>query len=303
MNVKSMAGEKRCAKFRTLGLRPGNARRQPTNDGQPETGPLYRKEFMTGKPPPKIRLFVATHKPWPVPDNALYVPIYVNGYVPDAGNSSLRDDTGSNIALRNAHYSELTAWYWVWKNQRDTDIVGLCHYRRYFFLLKDHPYFSRDKIYMEPNEQNLRYFSEIQPLDMIARLCSDGGVITPRPVTLESSISKHYRQCHRGSDWDAFLQAILETSPEHAKHIDFLDTSNQLFTYNMMVCNWRFFDDYFAAMMAVLEKTETMITYPEDVYQRRLPAFLSERFFSLHLHVTKTPITTFPIVLTDENAF
>lgn len=258
---------------------------------------------MSVKPSPKVKFFVVAHKDWPVPDNGFYSPIYVNGYLPASSDAPLQDNTGPNIASRNAHYSELTAWYWLWKNVRDVDILGLCHYRRYFFLLKDHPYFSKNKILMEPSEQNMRSFSEIQPLEMITQLCGDGAIIAPRPVTLATSISQHYRECHRESDWAAFLQAICETSPEHARHLDYLDTSNQLFTYNMMVSNWRFFDEYFGTMMAVLEKVEAMITYPEDVYQRRIPAFLSERFFSLHLHVTKTPLTTFPVLLTDKNAF
>lgn len=258
---------------------------------------------MTGSSTRSVKIFVATHKPWPIPNNTLYAPIWVNPDSPPSIDIPLRDNTGQNISSRNAHYSELTAWYWIWKNRPDIDIVGLCHYRRYFFLLKDHPYFSKDKIYMDPSAENIRHFSEIQPLEAISRLCADGVVITPRPVRLRSSLSQHYRDCHRASDWDAFLQAISEASPEHARHLDFLETSNQLFAYNMMICNRRFLEEYFTTLMAVLEKVETMITYPEDPYQKRIPAFLSERFFSLHLNLTKPRLITAPILLTDRNAF
>ena len=43
----------------------------------------------------------------------------------------LNDATGENISDRNGIYSELTGWYWIWKNT-NCDYVGTSHYRRYF---------------------------------------------------------------------------------------------------------------------------------------------------------------------------
>lgn len=79
-----------------------------------------------------IKIYVVGHKKFVMPTNdSIYVPMLVG----DAHNidmpGAVRDNTGDNIAEKNSTYNEITALYWIWKNS-DADIVGLCHYRRYF---------------------------------------------------------------------------------------------------------------------------------------------------------------------------
>ena len=85
--------------------------------------------------PKAVAFFVAIHKDAPLPpprDN--YFALGLGGYRPTSYPFAFSDDTGETIAPRNKHYSELTGWYWIWKNVSDVSIVGLCHYRRYFLL-------------------------------------------------------------------------------------------------------------------------------------------------------------------------
>ena len=79
-------------------------------------------------------IYVLTHKKFDVPYDKTYLPLQVGSASHDHL-GYLTDDSGDNISALNCYYSELTGVYWVWKNVKDKDIVGVCHYRR--FLLND----------------------------------------------------------------------------------------------------------------------------------------------------------------------
>ena len=81
----------------------------------------------------KTKIFVMTHKKFQQPkDKELYIPLHV-GRKLGKNLGYMGDDTGDSISNRNPLYGELTGMYWLWKNYTDTDYIGICHYRRYFF--------------------------------------------------------------------------------------------------------------------------------------------------------------------------
>ena len=61
-----------------------------------------------------------------------YFPIHVGKEISDKTIDIQGDNTGDNISDKNKSFCELTGMYWAWKNLKNVDYVGLCHYRRYF---------------------------------------------------------------------------------------------------------------------------------------------------------------------------
>ena len=80
----------------------------------------------------ELRIIVATHKPYRMPEGSCYLPLQVGAFgKPSLGPEYRRDDEGENISARNSSWCELTGLYWAWKNLR-ADALGLVHYRRLF---------------------------------------------------------------------------------------------------------------------------------------------------------------------------
>ena len=78
-----------------------------------------------------LKIYVVTNKTIPILNNDLYIPFQV-GIENDLITNILRDNKLENISHKNQNFSELTAAYWLWKNNLSIDNIGLCHYRRYF---------------------------------------------------------------------------------------------------------------------------------------------------------------------------
>ena len=78
-----------------------------------------------------MSVLVATHKPYWMPADELYMPIRVGACDAAPIDGLAHDDTGDNISEENGRYSELTGLYWGWKNLSG-DHLGLVHYRRHF---------------------------------------------------------------------------------------------------------------------------------------------------------------------------
>ena len=80
-----------------------------------------------------IKIIVATHKNYWMPEDNMYIPVYVGAEGKDLDLGYTKDNTGDNISKKNKNYCELTGLYWAWKNI-DAEYIGLAHYRRHFCI-------------------------------------------------------------------------------------------------------------------------------------------------------------------------
>ena len=135
-------------------------------------------------------ILVAAHKPYPMPDDPVYLPVQAGRALHAEISGFTGDDTGDNISAANAHYCELTVLYWGWKNL-DGDL-GLVHYRRYFAR-------------RGPGRPQRRILHGADFEKLLARV----PVLLPAPrrYFIETNYS-HYMHAHHAADLDVARMVI-----------------------------------------------------------------------------------------------
>ena len=82
----------------------------------------------------KIQLYVISHSEEAIKEirnDDVYTPLFVGRNGKENFGFASDDSFEGNMSSKNKDYCELTGLYWMWKAS-DADVIGLCHYRRYF---------------------------------------------------------------------------------------------------------------------------------------------------------------------------
>lgn len=166
----------------------------------------------------------------------------------------VRDDQGENISYKNGQYCELTALYWIWK-QDSSDYAGLCHYRRHFEL----------------DEEMLRRLA-----------CSDIDVVLTIPILNFPNVEAVYRHDHVETDWKIMMEGICSLEPDYREAAEELQNGNFYYGYNMLIARKEIFDDYCAWLFPILEYCEERCGEKESTYQKRYLGFLAERLMGIY---------------------
>lgn len=206
------------------------------------------------------RIYVMTHKQYTKPKDDLYEFLHVGRELgEDLGYTG--DNTGDNISIKNKNYCELTGIYWLWKNV-DCDVVGVCHYRRYFVHNED--FISKETI-----EEILKNYDIIVP--------DSAG-------TNEKNLLEHYKKKHHIYDMEICRQVIHEKYPEYDDAFSLCMECNLFSLGNMIITRKEIFDSYCQWLFSILFEVEKRVDIRSyDDYQKRIFGYLSERLLRVWL--------------------
>lgn len=205
------------------------------------------------------RILVVTHKPYAMPSDPVYLPIQVGGG-PDMGIA--RDDTGEHIAGRNAHYCELTALYWAWRNMPDAAFLGLAHYRRHFWG-KGGP---------ATGEEIARW------------LAADDILLARKRHYWIETTYKHYAHAHHAADLDTARTVIAERHPDYVAAFDRVMRRTSGHRFNMLIMKRPQLDAYCAWLFDILFAVEARLDISSySAYDARVFGFLGERLLDVWL--------------------
>lgn len=220
---------------------------------------------------------MATEKP--------YFPLHVGKALSNIalGDDIAGDDTGDNISSKNASYCELTGMYWAWKNLSDTDVIGLCHYRRYF------DFHGQCRKFVPFDEFPTSDFAniDISVPDKVIETLRSGQAIIAEPFYDKYNLATSYCIAHISEDLRTMQEAIRETQPE--KFIRAFDTvmyrNNGLSHYNMFIMTWGDFDKYCRWLFPLLAEIESRIDISNyNPVQRRIFGYMAERLLNVYLY-------------------
>jgi hypothetical protein len=243
-----------------------------------------------------IKILIATHKEYSFPTNDIFLPIQVGCKLANKKLNIQGDDTGDNISEKNPNYAELTALYWAWKNL-NADIIGLCHYRRYFYFQN----YSKNTIYFSLNKLINQY---IPTEDKIIKLLDKYDIILPKPYIYPYSLELHYKINHISEDFN-ILSEIIKTKYQkyYSSWINTMKYNNKIYQYNMFICKAEIFRDYCNWLFSILSDAEKKIQLSPYYYQHRVFGFLGERLLTTYCLHNNFNSKEFPVIyLTEEFA-
>ncbi len=243
-----------------------------------------------------VSIFVVTHKAVPPISNEIYKPIQV-GPGADIFPGIMRDRTSDTIWTKNSSFCELTAAYWIRKNFSDADIIGLCHYRRWFnffpSLLSRKPSRQKKVTLADFMNTSVAKTPASATAQKVIDLLKHHDVLLLRPYRVQEGLSASYynEEGHRKSDWDQTLDIINEMYPDYALSIQkYLNSPGNFHIGNMMVAPKQIWDTYFDWLFPILIELETRIKIPEDPVQGRVFGYVSERLLNLYVYHNKLRI-------------
>jgi len=222
-----------------------------------------------------IKIIVATHKKAKIPNDKLYMPLFVGAAnkleeakeMEKIGYS--RDDIGDNISNLNNIFGTQTALYWLWKNT-NFDYTGLVHYRRYFVLKKEK---NKDMVDMA-----IKY-NEIVPL------LSQYKIFVPKKrYYIIETLKSHYAHAHGIEQLNILEDVIREKYAEYLNIYHKVMNRRWGYMFNLMILKRKFLEDYCSWLFDILFEVNDRIDKSNmSDFDKRFGGRISERLFDVWL--------------------
>ena len=233
-----------------------------------------------------ITIGVATHKPYQMPGDPMYLPLHVGAALhPDVCQDMQGDDEGDNISEKNPYYCELTGLYWLWKNC-GSRYKGIAHYRRHLG--------SPDAKRRRSSDPFERPVTADELLPMLEKT---GIVIAKRRMYYIETVYDHYSHTFEGCQFDLCREVLVDMKPEYVAAWDRLMQGKGAHIFNMFVMREDLFDQYCKYMFEVLGELERRHDPAQyDAFGARYLGRVSERLLDPWLEVNGYSYEELPVV-------
>lgn len=245
-----------------------------------------------------IKICICTHKQTELPKHEYFLPLQVGTSLNCEIPSFFHDNSGDNISIKNKNYCELTGHYWMWKNLKNVDLIGLNHYRRYFDFSTNGHRFVPYRRFVDVSEflKSKYNFPDLESIFV------DFDIILPTSRNYPYSVSTQYSMAHIIDDWIILKEIIAELSPEYIPAFKkTMEQSNRLSNYNMFITKWCYFEEYSEWLFKILFEVERRCKISAYPTQARIFGYMSERLINVYCEYRHLRIKKIPLIVPIDN--
>lgn len=227
---------------------------------------------------PTIKIIVATHKKYWMPQSDCYLPLHVGKANSPKDIGFIGDNTGDNISQKNATFCELTGVYWMWKNI-DADYLGIVHYRRHFVKHLTIGKHAKRKVILNKDE----FLNILQNTDII--------LPKKRHYYIETN-RQQYEHAHNPNDISILEQILQEQHASYLPAFNYIMSKTSGHRFNMFVMKKSAFDKYCTWLFDILFELEQRIDISNyNEYNSRVFGFIGERLLDVWIEANKIKYT------------
>jgi hypothetical protein len=241
-----------------------------------------------------MKMYIMTHKDCVLPRSRMYCTVGLGGYAGPTVDVTDLSVAGSISGL-NKYYCELTGIHSAWQQSLE-DIIGVCHYRRYFSLvpISIDGVITRGWINTSWSKEVLDFLQLDVHENKIYELLGQYDIIVPRAVYASSGIGGEYLKAHPGVTWELFVENLdtLYGASRHSVRID-----DRQFYCNMFIMSRGLFNLYCSELFSIIDKVFQRVRdvgphllddqSPARFQTHRFPGYLGERFMTAFLNAHK----------------
>ncbi|MBS1066942.1 DUF4422 domain-containing protein [Gluconobacter kondonii] len=239
----------------------------------------------------KSTIYVCYHSLTHQVEDTVFKPIQVGSDQARFDLFETKDNTGDNISSKNDQYCEMTAVYWAWKNDKQSEWIGLMHYRRFL------DFTQRD---MKPDKFGCISVPQLTPKTLNFFGITDEGFYkcleenpdcdgffpkkwSPRDIGYQT-VKDHYALSadHFEKDLSIIRSIIQGFSPEYLDAFDRYMSSDIGYFTNIFVLKREPFNKYCEWVFPILEKFSTQVDISNYSKQaKRVHGYLAERLINV----------------------
>lgn len=244
-------------------------------------GDFYLIDLERKTVPEDISIYIIIHKKYNIYSDDIYRPLCVGDYQEEG---RLTEKSGDNISYLNKKINECSALYWIWKNT-NTEIVGLNHYRRYFY------------------NNEINNMDNYLDAEHVSGIMKDYDIILPVTMPLEQltiyqqlETTMNPELCQKG--YSIIRKKIEEKQPDYLWAFDSVMQGHVVFNCNIFVTKREILNRYCEWLFSFLiGAAEEIDVEGYDSYSQRVMGFFAERMWTVWLRKNKLRIKELPYVL------